>query len=114
MFGINIEKETLKNNDYRKVLYTNKKQQLVVMSLEPYEEIGKEIHKTISQFIRIEEGTGYAVINNKKTLLKNGSVIIVDPNTYHNIVAGRNGLKLYSIYSPPKHDPDCVQEYKDE
>jgi mannose-6-phosphate isomerase-like protein (cupin superfamily) len=114
-FKTNIEKETEKNKDYRRVLDTNSKQQLVVMSLNPYEEIGNEIHKTISQFIRIEEGSGYAIIGNKKKVnLKGGDCIIIDPNTYHNILAGKDGIKLYSVYSPPKHEPDCVQKYKDD
>jgi mannose-6-phosphate isomerase-like protein (cupin superfamily) len=114
MFKTNIENKTVDNKYYRKVLDTNSKQQLVVMSLNSYEEIGMEIHKTISQFIRIEEGNGHAIVNNKKVNLKAGDCIIIDPNTYHNIIAGKNGLKIYSIYSPPKHTPDCIQKYKED
>jgi mannose-6-phosphate isomerase-like protein (cupin superfamily) len=114
MFLTNIESKTLKNKNFRKVLYTNKKQQLVLMSLTPHEEIGMEKHKTISQFIRLEEGSGYAIVEGKKRILKNGSVLIIDPNTYHNIIAGKNGMKLYTIYSPPKHEKNCVQKYKED
>lgn len=114
MFKTNIEYKTITNKNYRKVLYTNSKQQLVVMNLEPYQEIGREIHKTISQFIRVEEGSGHAIIKNKRTNLKAGDCIIVDPNTYHNIIASKNGLQLYTIYSPPKHTFDCIQKYKED
>jgi mannose-6-phosphate isomerase-like protein (cupin superfamily) len=113
-YKTNIEKDTEKNKDYRRVLDTNSKQQLVVMSLKPYEEIGMEIHKTISQFIRIEEGSGYAIVDKKRVNLKAGDCIIIDPSTYHNIIAGKDGIQLYSVYSPPKHEPDCVQKYKDD
>jgi mannose-6-phosphate isomerase-like protein (cupin superfamily) len=112
MFKTNIENKTVNNNSYRKVLYTNSKQQLVVMSLKPYEEIGMEVHKTISQFIRVEEGSGHAIVNNKRYNLKAGDCIIIDPNSHHNIIAGKEYLKLYTIYSPPKHEPDCVQKNK--
>lgn len=112
MFTTNIETKTVKNSNYRKVLYTNSKQQLVVMSIKPKEEIGLEIHPKISQFIRVEEGNGKAIIDGHTTQLKAGSCVIIDPNHYHNIIAGTKGLKLYTIYSPPKHDVDCVQKKK--
>jgi mannose-6-phosphate isomerase-like protein (cupin superfamily) len=109
MFKTNIEKATEKNTYYRKVLYTNKKQQLVLMRLRPGEQIGDEVHKTVSQFIRVESGSGYAVINGHKRQLKAGDCLVIDPNTKHNIVSTTN-LKLYTIYSPPKHSDDCVQK----
>ncbi len=116
MYKINIEKETLDNKYFRKVLFTNKKQQLAVMSLPKYTDIGLEKHSKISQFIRVESGSGVALFKNKgkiiKTRIKEGSVVIINPGTSHNIIAGRNGLKLYTIYSPPNHPKDCIQIMK--
>lgn len=113
MYKINIERETLKNNYYRKELYTNKYHQLVVMNLLPGEEIGLEKHKG-SQFFRIEEGYGRAYVNNKMVKLVPGSVLIIDSGTYHNIIAGKKGLKLYTIYSPPQHPKGTKEKYKKE
>ena len=113
MFKINIEKKTLSNKYFRKVLYTNKFQQLVVMNLLPFQEIGNEKHK-VSQFFRIEEGYGYVIIDNKKMKIKEGFSIIINPNTYHNIIAGKYGIKLYTIYSTPIHSKKCSQLLKEE
>lgn len=112
-FKINIESKTSSNTYYRKVLYTNDDIQLVVMNLLPNEEIGLEKHDG-TQFIRIEEGSGTAIAGNKKYILTDGSAIVIDAGNYHNIIAGKNGLKLYSIYSPPQHDPDTKEKYKTE
>ena len=120
-FSINIEKETLKNKNYRKVLSTTPNMQLVVMSIKPQTEIGLEKHSKIDQFIRIEKGKGKAIItNNKKEIiqtirLKDGSVIIIPKNTWHNIInTGDENLQLYSIYSPPEHPPNTLQRNKTE
>ena len=120
-FSINIEKETIKNKNYRKVLSTTPNMQLVVMSIKPQTEIGLEKHSKIDQFIRIEKGKGKAIItNNKKeiiqtTRLKDGSVIIIPKNTWHNIInTGDENLQLYSIYSPPEHPPNTLQRNKTE
>jgi mannose-6-phosphate isomerase-like protein (cupin superfamily) len=120
-FSINIEKETIKNKNYRKVLSTAPNMQLVVMSIKPQTEIGLEKHSKIDQFIRIEKGKGKAIItNNKKeiiqtTRLKDGSVIIIPKNTWHNIInTGDENLQLYSIYSPPEHPPNTLQRNKTE
>ena len=113
VFKGNIEKLTLDNNYYRKVLDTNKKMQLVLMSLDIDEEIGEEVHKTISQFIRVEKGTATAIIKGKRYYLKDGDSVIVPPNTKHNIInRGEGQLKLYTIYTPPKHSKNCVQKFK--
>ena len=101
-FKINIEKDTLKNKKFRKILYTTEELQLVLMNLLPYEEIGFEEHNA-TQFIRIEGGTGRAIVNDKYYLLRDGDAITIDKHSYHNIIAGKNGLKLYTIYSPPQH-----------
>lgn len=113
MYKIDIEKRTLTNTYYRKELFTNRKQQLVVMNLLPDEEIGLEKHKG-SQFFRIEEGSGKAYVNDKFIKLKSGSVLIVNPGMYHNIIAGSKGLKLYTIYSPPQHPKGTSEKYKRE
>ena len=109
----NIEKETLKNNYYRKVLYTIKnKMQLVLMSLKPGETIPEEIHKTITQFIRVEKGKGYAIINNKKYLLKDGVSIIIPQNTKHFIknTSNKESLKMYTIYTPDNHEDKKIDK----
>lgn len=112
-FTKDIEKATLKNTNYRKVLFTTKNQQLVVMSLKPGEAIPIESHNG-TQFFRVEAGTGIAHINKKSIKLKNGASLIVPPNTRHEIVnnSRTNALKLYTIYSPPQHKPDLVQKNK--
>ncbi len=112
-----IEKLTLKNKNYRKVLNTTPNQQLVLMSLKPKEEIGMEIHKKVTQFIRIEKGNVMAIIgkneDQKKYKLKDDSFITIPPNTYHNIInIGTTDVKLYSIYSPPNHKPGTIHKTK--
>ena len=120
-YSINIEKETIKNKNYRKVLITAKHLQLVVMSLKPKVEIGLEIHKTLDQFIRVESGTGKAIITNKnkeieQTIkLKDGMSVIIPQNTYHNIInTGKTELKLYNLYSRPNHPVDKIEKNKEE
>jgi mannose-6-phosphate isomerase-like protein (cupin superfamily) len=110
-FNINIEKSTLKNKHYRKVLYTDKYQQLVLMSLNVGEYIHREKHNG-SQFFRIESGTGVAEINDKRILLKDGVSLIVAPHTYHKIIntSKKHPLKLYSVYSPAQHAPNTINE----
>ena len=109
----NIEKETLKNNNYRKVIYTvPDKNQLVFMSLNVGEDIPKEIHPHISQFFRVEKGEGLAIIDGKKYKLKDGSGLIIPPGAQHYIknTSKTDKLKLYSIYSPPNHPPNRVNK----
>lgn len=101
-FKTNIEKRTLNNNSFRKILYTTPQMQLVVMSLKRNEDIGMEKHNRITQFIRIEKGEVLAIIKGKKKYLNEGDAIIIPANTYHNIIALSN-TKLYTIYSPPAH-----------
>jgi len=118
-YSTNIERSTLKNNYYRKVLMTTKNMQLVVMSLKPKVEIGLEKHTKIDQFIRVEKGTGLAIITNnndeiiQKIKLVDGTAIVIPKNTWHNIInTGDDKMKLYSIYSPPNHKPDTLQKNK--
>lgn len=111
-----IEKETLKNNNFRKVLFTGKHCQLVVMSLLPNEEIGNEIHKNVDQFFRIESGEAKFVVDNgkEKRIAKNGDVVIIPAGTYHNVIntSKTKKLKLYTIYSPPNHPPNTIHKTK--
>ena len=112
-----IEKQTLKNNYFRQVLFTGKHAQLVVMSLKPGEEIGNEVHHNIDQFFRIEEGEAKFVLNNKeKHIVKNGWAVVVPAGTYHNIInnSKTKKLKLYTIYSPPNHPAGTIHKTKEE
>lgn len=108
-FKNNIEKLTLHNNFYRKVIYTTKQMQLVLMNIPENQEIGEEVHKHNSQFIRIEGGSGTATVGTKKYRLKDGDAIIIPSGIKHNIRASDKGLKLYTIYSPPEH-PENLKE----
>ena len=110
-----IEKQTLKNNYFRKVLFTGKHQQLVVMCLKPGEEIGNEVHKHVDQFFRLESGEAKFVFNGKtKHIVKNGGAVLVPAGTYHNIInnSKTKKLKLYTIYSPPNHPPNTIHKTK--
>lgn len=108
----NIEQITLDNKNFRKVLYTDKNTQLVVMSLLPGEDIGEEIHE-VDQFLRIEQGTGVAILNGVSTDLADGSVVIVPAGTKHNIINSNSGdMKLYSLYMPPHHKDGTIHPTK--
>jgi mannose-6-phosphate isomerase-like protein (cupin superfamily) len=99
----NIEKLTIENDNFRKVLYTGKTSQLVLMSLKPSEEIGEEVH-TLDQFIRVEAGMGKAVIDDVETAISDGSAVVIPSGAKHNIInSDGSPMKLYTIYSPPEH-----------
>jgi mannose-6-phosphate isomerase-like protein (cupin superfamily) len=110
----NIEKETLKNNYFRKVLYTGKHAQLVVMCLQPGSEIPNEVHPHVDQFFRIEEGQAKFVYNGgkEKHLVGDGEGIIVPAGTFHEVMnaSKTKKLKLYTIYSPPNHPPGTIHK----
>ncbi len=109
----NIEKETLENENYRKVLYTSRYSQLVVMALQPEEEIGTEVHGDIDQFIRIEQGQGKVVLDGVETGVEDDFAIVIPAGTEHNVVnTGAEVMKLYTIYSPPEHKHDVLQATK--
>ncbi len=112
-FIVNIEEETLKNTDYRRVLYTSRYSQLVVMSIEPGDEIGNEIHG-LDQFIRIEEGQAKVVLNNSDEYeLKDDDAIVIPASTWHNVInTGDKPLKLYTLYSPPEHENGTIHSTK--
>jgi len=80
------------------------------MNLKPLQELGSEIHKNTSQFIRVEQGSGTAVIGNATYRLNNGSAVLIPGGTRHNILAGKNGMKLYTIYSPPEHPKKTIEK----
>jgi mannose-6-phosphate isomerase-like protein (cupin superfamily) len=118
VFVENIEELTQTNNDYRNVLYTSadQKMQLVLMSLKPKEEIGREVHENIDQFFRIEKGNGLLVYgnSNKKREIKENDAIIIPSGTYHNIINTSNtkDLKLYTLYTPKAHKDQLKQKFK--
>lgn len=115
-FSANIEKETLENNNFRKVLYSGKHSQLVLMSLRPNEEIGMEVHPDNDQFFRFEKGEGKCIIDGNEYDLRDGSAIVVPAGAQHNIinVSETEGLKLYTIYSPAHHKDGIVRSTKAE
>lgn len=109
----NIEKESLENENFRKVLYTAKWSQLVVMSLKPNEDIGEEIHQ-LDQFIRCEDGQGKAILDGVEHDLSDGFVVVVPAGVKHNIIniSSEKPLKLYTLYSPPNHRDGVVHQTK--
>jgi len=115
-FNTNIEKDTLENSNFRKVLYTGKHCQLVLMSLKPMEEIGMEVHADNDQFFRFEAGQGKCIIDGNEYALTDGSVIIVPAGAEHNIinVSETEDLKLYTLYSPAHHKDGVVRATKEE
>jgi len=114
-YHTDIEQATEANNDYRQVLYTGKYLQLVLMALQPGEEIGMEIHSENDQFFRFEEGEGKVVIDGNEYLVKDGDAIVVPAGSQHNVVnTGSGPLKLYTIYAPPHHRYDVVRATKAE
>jgi mannose-6-phosphate isomerase-like protein (cupin superfamily) len=115
-FCSNIEKDTLENDNFRKVLYTGKHCQLVLMSLLPGEEIGMEVHADNDQFFRFEKGQGKVVIDGNEYDVSDGSAVIVPSGAEHNVinVSATDKLKLYTIYSPAHHKNGVVRATKAE
>jgi mannose-6-phosphate isomerase-like protein (cupin superfamily) len=115
-YTTNIEKDTLENNNFRKVLYTGKHSQLVLMSLGPKEEIGMEVHEENDQFFRFEKGQGKCVIDGNEYDLKDGTAVVVPAGARHNIIntSDAEELKLYTIYSPAHHKEGIVRATKEE
>ncbi len=112
-----IEKATLKNKNFRKVLFTGRRSQLVVMSLQPREEIGEEVHKDVDQFFRIEGGKAKFIFKGKERhLVGDGDAVVVPAGTRHNVINASvtKPLKLYTIYSPPNHPDGTVHKTKAE
>ena len=110
----NIEKETVENHNFRKVIYTAKNSQLVLMSLLPKQDIGEEVHE-VDQFLRIEKGRGQAILDGIVYEVEDDFAIVVPAGTKHNVINnGEESMKLYTIYSPPEHLKDTVHKTKEE
>ena len=115
-FKSNIERDTLANNNFRKVMYSGKHLQLVLMSIKVGEEIGEEIHHDNDQFFRFESGAGKCVIDGNEYDLKDGDVIVIPAGAKHNIINTNDTaeLKMYTIYAPPHHKDGIVRTTKEE
>ena len=111
-----IETQALKNAYFRRVLFTGKHAQLVVMCLQPGEEIGKEIHPNVDQFFRIEQGQARFVLSEEENVVSDGDAVVVPAGTSHNVInASKTApLRLYTIYSPPNHPDGTVHKTKTE
>src|SRR3989344_2535334 len=114
-YAQNIEKETLENDNFRKVVFTGEKSQLVLMSIEVGGEIGKETHPNVDQFFRIEFGKGKAYLGGEEVDIEDNFAVIVPAGMEHNIInTGTTPLKLYTIYSPANHIDDRIHKTKEE
>ncbi|MBI5465229.1 cupin domain-containing protein [Candidatus Gottesmanbacteria bacterium] len=115
-FTTDIETATRTNTNFRKVLYTAKHTQLVLMNLKPNEEIGMEVHPDNDQFFRFEEGQGKCIIDGNEYFVKSGDAVIVPAGAKHNIIniSGSGELKLYTLYSPAHHQDGIVRTTKAE
>jgi mannose-6-phosphate isomerase-like protein (cupin superfamily) len=113
-YSTSIEKQTMKNAYFRRVLYTGKHLQLVLMCLKPGEEIGEETHETVDQFFRFEKGEGLVVIDGVKHRVEDGSGVIVPSGARHNVIntSKKSELRLCTIYSPPEHRDKTVRKTK--
>lgn len=108
-----IEDRTEENRDFRRVLYTGRHMQLVLMSLQPGEDIGDETHEDVDQFFRVEEGKGEVWIDGRATRIEDDTAIIVPAGARHNIRnTGDRPLKMYTLYSPPNHADGTVHVTK--
>ena len=115
-FKSNIEKDTLKNKNFRKVLYSSVHSQLVLMTLRPKEEIGEETHPENDQFFRFEAGKGRVEIDGNKYTVKDGDAVIIPAGAKHNVIniSPIDDLKMYTIYSPAHHKDQIVRKTKEE
>jgi len=115
-YSVDIERATVENEYFRQVLFTGPKSQLVLMALQPGEEIGLETHPDTDQFIRVESGTGRALIGGQEFPLHDGTAIVIPAGAEHNVINESKSemLKLYTIYTPPEHKPGTVHRTKAE
>ncbi|MEJ5311069.1 MAG: cupin domain-containing protein [Anaerolineae bacterium] len=112
-----IEKLTEENKNFRQVVFTGKHLQLVVMCLQPDEEIGNEVHDDVDQFFRIEKGKAKFVFNNtEEHLVGAGDAVVVPAGVYHNVINASSSkkLRLYTVYTPPEHPDGTVHKTKEE
>ena len=112
----NIERDTLENEDFRRVLFTGPNTQLVLMTLQPGEDIGLETHDGHDQFIRVEAGAGVALLNGEESALEDGTSVVIPAGVEHNVVntSADEPLRLYTLYSPPEHPDGTVHHTKQE
>ncbi|MDQ3247144.1 MAG: cupin domain-containing protein [Pseudomonadota bacterium] len=111
----NIERQTVENEDFRRVLYTGQNLQLVLMTLQPGDEIGEEVHEDRDQFFRIEEGEGVITIDGKENRVEDDFAVIVPAGARHNVINNSSApLRLYTLYGPPEHLDAIVQSTKEE
>ena len=115
-FKTNIERDALKNKNFRKVLYTGENSQLVLMSLRPKEEIGLETHPENDQFLRFEGGRGRVEVDGTRYTVKDGDAVVIPAGAKHNVVntSATEELKIYTIYSPPHHMDGIVHKTKEQ
>lgn len=115
-YSINIEEKTLAGNNFREVLYTTQRSQLVIMTLQPGDEIGQEKHEGHDQFIRVEEGEGVAILDGEKHALEDGTAVVIPAGTEHNVINTSTSapLRLYTLYTPPEHPDGIVHATKAE
>lgn len=114
-YSINIEEKTLANDNFREVLFTGPHSQLVVMTLQAGEEIGLEKHETHDQFIRVEQGEGYALLDGERHALEDGVAVVIPSGTEHNVVnSGSGPMRLYTLYAPAEHPDGTVHKTKAE
>ena len=112
----NIEEKTKANSYFRQVLFTGKNCQLVLMSLKPNEDIGMEVHNSVDQFFRFEQGQGKVIIDGQESVVGDGVAVVVPAGAQHNVIntSSSEDLKLYTVYSPPNHPEGTIHQTKDE
>jgi len=115
-YSINIEEKTLAGNNFREVLYTTQRSQLVIMTLQPGDEIGLEKHEGHDQFIRVEAGTGVAILDGERHALEDGVAVVIPAGTEHNVIntSDSEPMRLYTLYTPPEHPDSIVHATKAE
>lgn len=115
-FSINIEEKTLAGNNFREVLYTTQRSQLVIMTLQAGEEIGMEHHTGHDQFIRVEQGRGVAILDGEEHALEDGTAVVIPAGTEHNVInlSQSEALRLYTLYTPPEHPDGIIHKTKAE
>jgi mannose-6-phosphate isomerase-like protein (cupin superfamily) len=115
-YSTNIEERTLAGNNFREVLYTTARSQLVIMTLQPAEEIGLEKHEGHDQFIRVEAGRGVAILDGEKHPLEDGVAVVIPAGTEHNVIntSDSEPMRLYTLYTPPEHPDGIIHATKAE